>query len=91
MRFLLSLLLFLSPLSALSETLEANVGNGNLVRIHSDQGICLFPAKRAEWQGKNIPAILGCWRMNGDLVYLVFFDGDIARIPITLFQPPKTL
>lgn len=67
----------------------ANGPNGSIV-FHDEAGaVCVGEARRAEYREPGKPAIGGCWTANGPLLLVVFFDGDIARVPMQAVEPPK--
>lgn len=61
---------------------------GGRIELHQDRGPCQRLARRAAY----VPAkgegetVAGCWVGEGDVVAIVFFDGDIARVPVAALK-----
>lgn len=34
---------------------------------------------------------LACWRLNGEVVELIYEDGDLGRVPLAAFQKPESI
>ena len=62
------------------------------IDLHDDKGSCVAEARRAEFtppeKGEHVA---GCWVAGGPFILVVFFDADIARIPVAAIQPPKSV
>lgn len=56
------------------------------IELHQDRGPCQGHAKRAAYVAPNGESVGGCWITQGQVVGLVFLDGDVARIPIAALQ-----
>jgi hypothetical protein len=62
---------------------------GATIRLHDTKGPCVGDAHRAEYVSPAGDVIPGCWTPQpaNASVFVVFFDGDIARIPLTAIKP----
>lgn len=66
----------------------ADTETGAALVFHDDKGICVGEALRAEFVAPGKPTIAGCWVARGPFVYVVFLDGDIARVPVAAIRKP---
>jgi hypothetical protein len=70
---------------------EVDAGNDAVIQLHDDKGgICEGSARYAEYIPKD-PAlkVRGCWTLSGPIVFVVFLDGDTAKVPAMLFKDVK--
>lgn len=84
----LSLLLALPAQAEVQGTVEASTGR---IDFYTEQGMCRRDARRAEFVPLQGAAVPGCWVMSPDAaqVFVVFFDGDIAKLDRRAIKPPK--
>lgn len=63
------------------------------IDLFDDLGVCLAPAKRAEFVDPKGRIVPGCWKISpgADLVSVVFLDGDISLVPIGAIKKPAAL
>lgn len=69
----------------------AEPGDGSAILLDNARTVCVEPALDATYvaaDGKRTP---GCWIARGDMVLCVFFDTDLARIPMAAVKPPKKI
>jgi len=91
MKFVAVLVLSIAAAANAAEpVLIASGKTGERVELFADAGPCQFGARAAAWVSAT-QRIDGCWRVDGDLVAVAFFDGDALRIPKTAFSAPQTL
>ena len=87
----LVLLAVSSAVAAASDpVLVAHSQSGERVELFTDSGPCQFGARAAAWVSAT-QRIDGCWRVEGDLVAVAFFDGDSLRLPQAAFRKPQAL
>lgn len=82
---LLALLFAASAHADVIATVETNAGK---IEVHNTDGACVDGAKHALFVGggKKIP---GCWVHIPGGMFMVFFDGDTARVPISALKVPE--
>lgn len=56
------------------------------IELHPDRGHCQSQAKRAAYVPVSGEQVAGCWITHGALVGIVFFDGDVAQVPIAMLK-----
>lgn len=64
------------------------------IDLHNTAGaVCVGDALAATYRPANPDAttVSGCWTAGGDVVFVVFFDGDIARIPMAAVRKPVSV
>lgn len=66
-------------------------GEGAHIDFHDDAGPCVGKALRAEHVPDKGTRVAGCWTTDGRLVFVVFLDGEIARVPAQAVRPPTKL
>ncbi len=66
------------------------VAGDKAVRLHDEPGPCVVPALMAVFQD-GMHSIIGCWKLEGATVRLVFLDGDTLDLPAVAFRKPKLL
>lgn len=85
-------LLALAPALASAEILGTASTAEGTIELHSAAGVCVGRALTAAWvsndQQTRVP---GCWKLAGENAHVVFFDGDVARIPLNLIKKPEAL
>jgi hypothetical protein len=59
------------------------------IDLHDDKGPCAGQARQARFVPTAGEEVAGCWVTGGPVVMIVFFDADIARIPVAAITPPK--
>lgn len=59
------------------------------IDLMDDVGPCVDGARQAMYVPTKGKSIGGCWVSGGPMVMIVFFDADIARIPVAAITPPK--
>lgn len=66
---------------------------GATIALHDDRGqVCVGDARRAEHVTAAGVVTNGCWALaNAEQVFVVFFDAEVATLPISAIKPPKTL
>lgn len=67
----------------------AEPGDGSAVVFHDEAGPCVGGALRAEYRAKDGTNVPGCYVIRGAVALVVFFDTDMARVPVQAIQPPK--
>lgn len=85
----LLLLLFVGVTqAAVIGEVESSTGRIDLM---DEAGPCVDGARAAAYVPRHGKTIPGCWVAGGSVVFVVFFDGDTARVPVSAVRPPKTL
>jgi hypothetical protein len=56
------------------------------IKLHQERGHCQALAKSAIYVPDKGEPIQGCWLLRGPLVAIVFFDGDIAQVPVAMLR-----
>lgn len=65
-------------------------GEGAHIALHNEPGsVCVGRAMMAEHVPDKGERVGGCWTTDGNIVYVVFFDGDVARFLRQAITPPK--
>lgn len=60
------------------------------IDLHDEQGsVCAGRALRAEFVAHDGTRIGGCWTASGVVAHVVFFDGDIAQVPLQALSKPQ--
>ena len=80
--------LALIALSAQSKVIGTTDDGGNRIDLHDERGPCEGDALRAEYVKSNGEVTAGCWISKGPMVYVVFLDADVARIPMQSVRKP---
>lgn len=65
--------------------------SGAVLRLHDEPGVCVSGALRMEYVQPGKPEIPGCWIMRGQMLGLVFLDGESATIPVMRVRKPESL
>lgn len=65
--------------------------DGAAIVFHDEAGPCVSGALRAEYKAKDGTTVPGCWMLNGPIALVVFFDTDLARVPVGAIKPPKSV
>lgn len=88
MRYLAAIagLLTFNAHAALLGSVALPMGN---IDLFNDAGPCKAEALRAVYVPAVGDPVPGCWVRGGGLVFIVFFDADIARFPVSEIKPPK--
>lgn len=61
------------------------------IELNSEAGPCLGNARSAAYVAADGSRIPGCWIHGQGGLFVVFMDGEIARIPIGAVKPPTDL
>lgn len=78
--------LFLSALLVLQQS------DGSRIELYGDRGPCSPPALSGAYIAAAGERIGACWRQTGGAaVVMVFFDTDVATIPLSAFRRPVRL
>lgn len=65
---------------------------GAVLRLHDEAGVCVGPARRAEYVPMGKPVIPGCWVLRQDAtVTVAFLDGDAGSVPVQAIRKPEPL
>ena len=70
--------------------LSAETDTGR-IDLFQEAGQCVGQARRATYVPLKGEPIEGCWTFTGNLVRIVFMDGDSGDLPPQAFKKPKTL
>ena len=65
--------------------------DGSRIELHDEPGPCMGEARMAEWITKAGNVTPGCWLLGMGLVFVVFMDAEIARIPTGALKQPTRL
>ena len=92
MKYLLSLLMFAAfNVAAQPVVEEARHPSGAIIQLHNEKGPCVDQAKLATFFYPDKKKVQGCWKTDGAVVMVAWFDGDGGAIPVKFFKPPETL
>lgn len=62
------------------------------IELHAERGpACMEPARHAVFVGRHGAQVPGCWTLRDGSVLVVFFDGDVAQIPVQAIRKPTRL
>jgi hypothetical protein len=65
---------------------------GASLRLHSEPGICVGPARKAEYVPLHKPVIVGCWVLRpDDTITVAFLDGDAGVVPVAAVRKPEPM
>ena len=81
-------LLALPAQGKIALTVQSEAGK---IDLHDEPGICLGDAMRAEFVTPAGAVTPGCWTVKGTAVFVVFLDGDVARIPVGALKAPTSV
>lgn len=70
---------------------EARHPSGAIIQLHNETGPCVDNAKLATFIYPNKKKVQGCWKTDGVVVSVAWFDADGGAIPAKFFKPPETL
>jgi hypothetical protein len=87
MKLLLASLLVAT--SAHAELVATVDTNGGRIEVHNTDGACVEGARHALYVGKEGKRVAGCWVHATGGLFFVFFDGDIARVPMGALKTPE--
>lgn len=59
------------------------------IDILDDRGPCAGAARHAVYVPRDGSPVGGCWVAGGAMLMIVFFDADIARIPVAAIAPAR--
>ena len=66
--------------------LQARAPNGALIQLHDQEGPCVKGAKLATWVSPDMKEkIQGCWKTDGEVLTIGWFDGEPSAIPMKAF------
>lgn len=66
-------------------------GEGSRLELHDDAGgLCVGQARKAEHVPDKGARVPGCWTTGNGIIFVVFLDGEIGKIPMQAVKPPKT-
>jgi hypothetical protein len=69
---------------------EAKWVSGDVIQLYAEKDVCQGRAMRASYVYRNGRKVDGCWRMEEKAeVHIVFFDGDVVRVPGETFKKPE--
>lgn len=68
---------------------EVSNGTARIV-LHDEAGPCVNGALLAVYESGE-EKVLGCWKSDGQAVYLAFLDADSAAIPARAFRKPQAI
>jgi hypothetical protein len=88
---LLFVLMALVPSPAHAAVLGVVDTPAGRIELHDEAGPCKGEARRVEFLPPKGDAIPGCWKPVGAMLAVVFFDTDIASIPLAAVRKPETL
>lgn len=63
--------------------------SGAHLRFHDSPGICVHGALLVEYVAPGKPVLAGCWTRAGDVMRVVFLDGDSGDVPIEAVKRPE--
>lgn len=84
---LLSLLLATQAQAAVFGIVQLR--SGAHLRLHDQPGICVHGALLVEYVAPGKPVLAGCWTRAGDVMRVVFLDGDSGDVPIEAVKRPE--
>lgn len=61
------------------------------IELSDESGICMGTARAAAYVAGDGTKTPGCWTGMQGGVFVVFLDGEIARIPMSAIRPPTNL
>lgn len=70
---------------------EARHPSGAIIQLHNESGPCVDKAKLATFIYPDKKKVQGCWKTDGSVVSVAWFDADGGAIPVKFFKPPETL
>ena len=70
---------------------EARHPSSAIIQLHNEKGPCVDQAKLATFFYPDKKKVQGCWKTDGAVVMVAWFDGDGGAIPVKFFKPPETL
>lgn len=73
-----------------SVVVEARHPSGAVIQLHNETGPCVGNAKLATFIYPNKKKVQGCWKTDGVVVSVAWFDADGGAIPAKFFKPPET-
>jgi hypothetical protein len=88
MRLLLTLLGVAATLPASAAVVGVVEGQGSHIDFHDEPGICVGNALKAEHVPDKGARVQGCYTVGNGLVFVVFLDGEIAKVPAQAIKPP---
>ncbi len=91
MKHLIGIILAAFSITASAQTLEARHPGGAVIQLHNETGPCVDNAKLATFIYPNKKKVQGCWKTDGVVVNVAWFDADGGAIPVKFFKPPETL
>ena len=84
--FLLALLVATSAQAEVIATVDAT---GGRIEVHNTDGACVDGAKHVVYVGNDGKRVPGCWVHIPGGMFMVFFDGDTARVPMGALKIPE--
>jgi hypothetical protein len=86
--FFIALLFAITP-TAFAATMEVREPGGAVILISDERGPCVGDAMSAAYVSKKGDRTPGCWVTDGRVVFIVFFDGETAKVPVQVFVKSK--
>lgn len=65
----------------------SEAADGSAISLFNEAGSCVGEARRAEYTSTRGERIPGCWVAGSKAVFVVFFDGDTATVPLGAVKP----
>lgn len=71
---------------------EGRADNGSVIRLYNSKGVCEKEALEATFHpADGGPEEKGCWKAEGGVIKIVWFDVFTNAFPLNHFSPPETL
>lgn len=85
-------LILASSIAAAAPLYTATATDGSRITLTDERGPCEGQALLAAWMSKDGQRqVRGCWTLVGEVVWVAFLDGDIARVPTAVLRKAVVL